>query len=392
MANSVLKANQEVIEKLLADAEKVGILAFEEAVEAEKNATFSEKVINAFKETEIPKLLLPQKYGGPQIDFKTYTKIIRAVAKHSISAAWLTYFYPLHNTLLAFLPEKGREEIIRQGGLVADVFAPIGKAVRDGEGYRITGTYNFASGVLYADWVGLGLMMEMSESVGPEFCMFILPKSDVKIVENWNTLGLRATGSNQVIADNVFVPFERIVRLTVANTTGRPPEKDYDKDYLFYDLPYFSAFYVGFASIALGGAERLLEEFKKRTEKRVRIEGELEKESPRSQRVLAELTTKFYTAEGLMEKYISMLENYQWDGGVGPEEFFAIRAKIISIVTEITTKVLTTLGGAAVYKGDTVEQFTRDLLTVATHKVLLYEDSIDAFGKTLFGFETFTLG
>lgn len=392
MPSHVVGEDQLSIDYFLAGAENIGKLAELEAVEAEKNATFSEKVIEAIKESRIPKLLLPKQYGGPQVDLRSYSKIIRTVAKCSPSAAWLSFFYSVHNTWVAYLPPEGREEIIKQGGLLADVFAPVGKVEKDADGYRLSGVWNFASGVLYSDWIGLGVMMELSDSHEPELCMLVLPTSEVKIVKNWDTFGLRATGSNQVIVEDVYVPVERIVRVSVANSTGRPPEEDYDKDYPFYDVPYFAAFFMGFPLISLGGAERLLAEFKTRTEKRVRIEQVQEKESPRSQRVLAELKVKFYEAEGLMDRYISLLENYQKDGGTGREEFFAIRAKIIQICAEIAVKVLLTLGGNAVFKGDPVELFTRDLLTIATHKTSLYEDSVDYFGKSLFGFETLALG
>ena len=67
--------------------------------------------------------------------------------------------------------------------------------------------------------------------------------------------------------------------------------------------------------MALGGAERLIEEFKKATEKRVRLmDGVRESESPRSQRVIAEITTQFHAADALMDKYITLLENYEKDG------------------------------------------------------------------------------
>ena len=61
----------------------------------------------------------------------------------------------------------------------------------------------------------------------------MLKASEVEIVNNWDTFGLRGSGSNQVIADNVYVPMERILRLTPADATGRPPEEEYDKDYPF---------------------------------------------------------------------------------------------------------------------------------------------------------------
>ncbi|MCM3652529.1 acyl-CoA dehydrogenase family protein [Metabacillus litoralis] len=389
MGNIAVK-EEVTAEQILAGAEKIGKLAEAEAKEAERNATISENVINLIKETQISRLMLPKKYGGPQIDLQTFAKMVRTVANYNISAAWLTYLYPLHNVLPSYLPPKGRDEIVNQGGLICDVFAAVGKAEKDGDGYRISGTWNFASGCLYSDWLGLGVAIRFDDQEKPEVCLPILKASDIQIVENWDTFGLRGSGSNQVIADNVYVPMERILRLNAADRTGRPPEEDYDKDYPLYHVPFFPAFYLGFPNMALGGAERILSEFKTLTEKRVRLmDGVRESESPRSQRVLAEMTTEFHAAEALMDKYIRLLENYEKDGKkTGRAEFFAIRTKIIKICTDIAVRALLTLGGAALYKGGTMELFIRDILSVATHKTSLYEDSVAAYGKEVFDYES----
>ena len=75
------------------------------------------------------------------------------------------------------------------------------------------------------------------------------------------------------------------------------------KTILYIVFPFYPAFYLGFPNMALGGAERLIEEFKKATEKRIRLmDGLRESESPRSQRVIAEITTQFHAADALIDK------------------------------------------------------------------------------------------
>ncbi len=177
--------------------------------------------------------------------------------------------------------------------------------------------------------------------------------------------------------------------LDLVDETGLPPEEDYDKDYPFYNVPFFPTFYLGFPSIALGGAERILHEFKKLTEQRVRLmDGIRESESPRSQRVIAEMTTDYLAAEALMDKYLNMLESCRHGEKPMRSEFFAIRTRIIKTCTEIAVRALLTLGGGALYKGGTIELFIRDILSVATHKTSLYEDSVAAYGQDLFGFDS----
>ena len=280
--------------------------------------------------------------------------------------------------------------------MICDVFAAVGTAEKDGDGYRISGTWNFASGVLYCDWIGLGVKVHFPDRDKPEVCLPMLKASEIKIVKNWDTFGLRGSGSNQVIVDNVYVPMERIVRLEAADTTGMPPEAvidpeaEYDQEYPFYHVPFYPTFYLGFPNMAIGGAERILAEFKKLTEKRVRLmDGVRESESPRSQRVLAEMTVDFHVADALMDKYITLLENYEKDGRTtSRSEFFAIRTKIIKICVDIAERALLTLGGGALYKGGPMELFLRDMIGVATHKTSLYEDSIAAYGQELFGFDS----
>jgi len=390
MENYAVKEKGITIEDLLAGAEQVGKLAEQEAAEAEKNATISQNVVDLMKETQIARMMLPKKYGGPQADLKTFAKVVRKVANYNISAAWLAYLYPLHNMLPAFLPEKGADEVINQGGLICDIFAALGKAEQDGDGFRISGKWSFVSGVNYSDWVGVGVMIQFPETEKPVYCLPMLKVSEVEVIHNWDTFGLRGSGSNQIIADDVYVPMERILRLDQAELTRRPPLEEYDTDYPFYHVPFFPSFYLGFGYMALGGAERILQEFKVLTEKRVRLmDGVRESESPRSQRVLAEMTTDFHIAEGLLDKYVDLLENFEKDGcKTLPSEFFAIRTKAIKICVDIAVRALLTLGGGALYKGGPMELFLRDIMAVATHKTSLYEDAVAAYGKDLFGFES----
>lgn len=394
MVNSISEQNMITIDQLLEGAKRVGELAEKEAHEAEINASISQNVIDLMKETQITRILLPKEYGGPQVDLKSFSKIVRTVSQYNISAGWLAYLYPLHNIIPAYLPKETRDEIVNSEGLICDVFAAVGKAEKVDGGYVVSGTWNFASGVNYSEWIGLGVSIEVEGKEKPQVCMPVFHRSQVEIVKNWDTFGLRGSGSNQVKVDQVFVPTNRVLRLDLVDETSRPPEEEYDKNYPFYHVPFYATFYLGFPSIALGGAERILKEFKKQTEQRVRLmDGVRESESPRSQRVLAEMTTDFHAAEALMDKYLNMLEECRQTGNMPfRSEFFAIRTRIIKICTDIAVRSLLTLGGAALYKGGTIELFIRDMLSVATHKTSLYEDSVAAYGEELFGFQTHVRG
>lgn len=383
----LLKENSKLYDEIIEKGKRIGKLAEEEAWQAEMNATISPHVVESIRSEQIHRLLLPKEYGYPQIDWQTYVDLISTVGYYNLSAAWITCFFSLHNAWVSYLPKPFRDEIVKQGGFVADVFAPIGKVEKCEGGYLVSGTYHFVSGIKYADWVGVGAMMTFDDSNKPERVGICLKVSDLKIEENWDSLGLRGSGSHTLIVDNVFVKREAILRFNKIIECSQPPEENFDEDYLYYNTPFYPGFYIGFAAMAIGGARRVIDEFTKHTAGRVRFSGIKEKDSPSSQRVLAELSMEMEAAEALMHQYIRLMES---DKG-GPYEgarYKAIRASIIDKCVHIGVRSLLTLGGHALLKGHPVELFTRDLIAIGTHITSLYEDAVTGYGRHLFGIET----
>jgi 3-hydroxy-9,10-secoandrosta-1,3,5(10)-triene-9,17-dione monooxygenase len=388
---SVLAKNSDAA-AWMAKAEHIGRIAEAEAAEADSNARFSDKVANAIKETGIHKLMRPRKYGGMQVDLRTYVEIIRTVAWYNVPAAWLTYFYSMHEVWAAYLPPKGRDEVFARGGLLADVVAPLGRVEKDGEGYRLFGQWNFCSGVLWSDWVGLGALMELPDSEGPEYCLLALPKSDLKIIDNWDTIGLRSSASCGVSADGVYVPPHRVLPAGRVLTRGLPAGGDYDKNDPIYRMPFMPLFLLGFPVVALGGLERIVSLFQERSEKRIRVfkMGAKEKDFSGSQRLLAEMKMRVQLVKGLVDHYVSQLHTWQTEGRAvvsdkEREELFAVRGHVAKTAAETAVNAMLTLGGTAIFRGDPVELFVRDILAVAAHPNSLYEDSMAAYGRTLFG-------
>lgn len=379
--------NNLLYEEIMKKAKRIGEAAELEAMESDHNSTISQRVADIIREEEIHRLILPKEFGYPQLDWRTYVDLVRTVGYYNLSAAWLTYFFSLHNAWVCYYPKHIRDEVINQGGFVADVFAPIGKVEPVEGGYCVSGKYNFVSGINYSDWVAVGAMMKFEDSDKPERVGILLKVSDLEIVKTWDSLGLRGSGSNTLIVDNIFIKPDAILRFNKVIEKSQPPYEDFDQDYLYYNTPFYPGFYVGFAAMAVGGAERVVDEFEKNTIGRMRFSGVNEKDSPTSQRVLAELKLEMLSARSLLNEYITLMEN---DKG-GPYEgakYKAIRAKIISKCAQIGVNALLTLGGHALLKGHPVELFTRDLMAVATHITSLYEDGILGYGRHLFGVDT----
>ncbi|SFE23956.1 3-hydroxy-9,10-secoandrosta-1,3,5(10)-triene-9,17-dione monooxygenase [Lentibacillus persicus] len=393
-----LEVEQETVnrEQLLERAREVGRLAEEHALQADVDAKLPDVVIEKIKEAGFHKLHRPKAYGGQHLDFFTFGDIVRTVANYSVPAAWITYFAIIHETWPAFLPKQGREELYNSGSLMADVFAPVGKVTNDsdGEGYRLSGQWNFCSGVLWCDWIALGAIHQLRDGSEPELSLFIVHKKDAEIIDNWDPIGLRGTGSNAVKLDDVYIPPHYVfpVKRVVGGATA--PDGNYEEDYQLFNVPYLVYFLSGFPQIAIGGLERLVNDFEEKTKGRVRIynKNAKEKDGSSAQRTLGEFKMQLTSLKSIAKEYMEKLSNYEKNGTrvldeEEREQLFAMRGHISKTAAELGTRILTTLGGNAIYREGHSERFVRDLIAVSAHPSHLYEDAMVGYGKASLGLD-----
>lgn len=379
---------KQIYNQLMESAKKVGQIAEAEAYTADENATISPNVIKVIIEEGINKLILPKEYGGPQIDFKTFDDMVKTVGYYNLSAAWLTYFFSVHNAWVAFLPKHRMDEIVYDGGLIADVFAPVGKLEKCDGGFIISGTWNYVSGINYSEWISVGARYQFDDEEEPESLGLCMRISELNLTKDWDSLGLRGSGSNTVSIEKVFVPDDMVIRFSKVVQNRKPTKLEVDEDYLFYNVPFYAAFYFGFASMCIGAAQRVLDEFKDRTANRIRTSGIEEHKKSRSQRILAKLTLKHKASEAMMKEYINMLD--EDEGQYDPSIYHALRVEIIRNCVDISVEATLSLGASALKRGNLIEMMMRDLIAIGTHVTSLYEDGIEAFGKYLFGFKSYS--
>ncbi|WP_462421969.1 acyl-CoA dehydrogenase family protein [Salinicoccus sp. Marseille-QA3877] len=381
-------------EELLKRAKEVGELAEKYALQTDEDRRLPEEVIQKMKEANFHLLHRPKQYGGQDLDFETFGDIIRTVAYHSVSAAWATYFVIIHETWPSFIPKDARDKLFNSNELMADVFAPVGKVENDddGKGYRVSGTWNFCSGVLWSDWIALGAFHTMRDAEQPELSLFIVHKSETEIIDNWDTLGLRGTGSNAVKLDNVYVDPEYVFPLSRVVEGATAPDGNYEDDYLLFNVPYIAYFLSGFSQILVGGLKRLVDDFVDKTNSRVRVynNNSQEKDNSSAQRTLGEIKMEYNTLEKIADDYLERMQGYAEKGTrildeEEREELFAMRGYVAKHAPLIATRLLTVLGGNALYREGGSERFVRDLIAVSCHPTHLYEDAMVGYGKTIVG-------
>jgi 3-hydroxy-9,10-secoandrosta-1,3,5(10)-triene-9,17-dione monooxygenase len=225
-------------------------------------AKASEATAAELEQAGLFSLTVPRLYGGLQVNMTTWMQAISQLGRGDGGVAWAATLVNACNWMAAGLyPKHVADEVFdKPNARVAGVFSARGvKAQRAAGGIIVEkGMWFFNSGVYHAQWDLLGVPMfnEAGEPVGPGVAL--VPMRDVKILNDWDTIGLRGSGSSNVSMENVFIPDERIVSLAACNegqVVGQFPN----------EASYHTAFAPLMVSIlsfpVLGSGMHMIEEF-----------------------------------------------------------------------------------------------------------------------------------
>ena len=201
---------------LLAVARSLGPLIREHAPKAEQEPRLSREVLGALAGAGLFRLLLPQALGGHEIDPVTCSRIVEEIAGFHSAAGWALQAGNAGAWWSARLPREGSDEIYSANpdAVMAAAFHPPQRAVPVPGGYRITGRGPLASNIHDAEWLFLTAMVMDGDQPrmsgdAPQIIGLVVRAGEARIVDSWDSLGMRATDSHDVIVEDVFVPARR---------------------------------------------------------------------------------------------------------------------------------------------------------------------------------------
>ena len=193
--------------RLISAAAELAPLIRAEAAAGEEARSVPSVVIDAIRDAGLFRLAQPKRFGGLECDHPTILRCLMQWSPADASTAWVAGLAIMHQWMIALFPPQAQEDIWNENpnAITFGSYAPAGKCAAVKGGFRITGTWLYASGIDHGDWGLLGAAMPQEDgSVAAGFV--IVPKSDFRIEKTWDPMGLAATGSNDVVCDDVFVP------------------------------------------------------------------------------------------------------------------------------------------------------------------------------------------
>src|ERR1700754_4117455 len=234
----------------------------ERAAEAETIGRLTDQTTKAMKAAGNIRLLQPAKYNGYEVHPREFAETVMATASLDPAAGWINGVVGVHPYQLAYADPRVAEEIWGNDvdTWVASPYAPQGVAKPVDGGYIFNGRWQFSSGTDACEWIFLGAMVGDADGrplMPPQMLHMILPRKDYEIVEDsWNVVGLRGTGSKDIIVKDAFVPSYRTMNATeVMDGTAQRKAGMTETLYL---MPWSTMFPLGITSAVIGIAEGAL--------------------------------------------------------------------------------------------------------------------------------------
>lgn len=200
---------------LLRGVDRIAPVLRRHAKDAERDRRLPTPAFEAMRDAGLYRMWIPRDLGGYEVDPVAGLEVLEATSAIDSAAGWNLQISTAITVLPAWLPEAGAGEIAKSPSFAGGLF-PLGRAEVVEGGYRLTARCPFASGCHQASWLVCQAQVfergeaRCHENGQPVVVWPFFEAGEAEIVDTWRTLGMRGTGSHDIVADGVFVPSERV--------------------------------------------------------------------------------------------------------------------------------------------------------------------------------------
>lgn len=336
--------------------------------ENEKLGRLADAAAKILRGTGAVRMLQPAEHGGAEAHPRDFAETVMRVASLDGSAGWVTGIVGVHPWEMALCDKRVQAEVWAddQDTWIASPYAPMGILKPVDGGYVFNGHWQFSSGTDHCDWIFLGAFLGDEDGrmlMPPQNFHVVLPRSDYEIVEDsWDVVGLRGTGSKDIIVKDAFIPPYRVVPFSsmmdgsALRASGRANPT--------YGVPFTTIFPLGITSAVIGIAEGALAAHLAYQRTRVQITGTRAKDDPY---VLFAISA---AAEEIKASRTAMLDNisYFYDKAANREEV-SLAERAASRRTQVAAawravramdEVVARSGGNGLRMDNPIQRFWRD--------------------------------
>lgn len=351
---------------------------------SEKLRRLDDDAAATLRESGLTRVLTPKRFGGFELSPSAHIWACAELAQTCSAASWVLMVCVAHDYIIGRFPEECQREVYENDAdnLVAGSLAPQGKIDRVAGGWRLTGRWQFGSGCDHSPWFILGARVS---DPGPDenFIYHVMvPRPDVDLDDTWHTLGMRGTGSKDLVVTDAFVPDHRAMP-TYPTFLGLSPHAKS----AVYRLSVYSGLPAMLSGSVLGMAERGLKAFIQKTADRKTPYGVSKGENANMQQRVAESSAEIAAARRLLEAMCDRFDaaivvdqppmsdrdriQFRWDS-----------AYIVELSRRAIDRLFSASGAHGIYEGNPVYRAYRDINTACHHAVVDFDTVSGLWGQT----------
>ena len=373
--------------ELLAQARALIPRLAERAPAAAEARRLPPATIAEYHKLGILNILQPRRFGGLQGRFSLFSRIVEELTFGCASSAWVYAVLAEHQWVIACYPEQAQIDVWGDNpkAVASSSLAPREAARPVCGGWVISGRYPFSSGCDYAQWAIVGAFL--GEKGDPRTVAYLLvPLPEVEIVDDWEVLGLRGTGSKTLLLRDVFVPSHRVVMVSDL-FAGTVPGAEVHPEYPVVRAPRGFLVSHSLPPVAIALGRRALELACRQLSGRLSRGVTRIAASEVVQMAIGEAAAAIDAATALLHAGRDY-STREVDSGRRITELEALRARRdMSFAQHQVGWALERLcelcGARWVYDSDPLQEFRRDVMTILTHHAASRQASFAPYGHHL---------
>jgi 3-hydroxy-9,10-secoandrosta-1,3,5(10)-triene-9,17-dione monooxygenase len=351
------------------------------ANQAEENRSIPRESAEEFLNAGLARILTPRKFGGTELGLQAWVDIAIEIGKADAAHAWCASLLIHHPHYLAQFPEAAQAAVWASGPdvAIAATFTPTSKVESVEGGFNIVScSIPYLSGINHCSWVMIGGMLP-TESGPPDWTLFLIPPGKFKVVDTWHTTGMRGTGSNTVVVENVFVPTEHTLHVADMRDASTPGGKINAAP--MYHAPWITYAPLTFLAPMLGAARGAFEDYRSWTAKRASLFGSQVAEFTSIQVHLARAASNLDAAELLMRRCVDVAEAKDPASPELRARAYRDQARASELIVDAMDMVMKISGAAGFASTSSIQRAWRDVHFAASHVILNPEVSFAAWGR-----------
>jgi len=379
-----IPSGDELIQRARALAPKLR----ERALRAERDRNIPRESVDEYIDAGLIRTIMPKRWGGYEHDHEVAFDIAIELGRSTCgSSAWCLNYLSDHAGILAHFPDEAQHDVWTNNAdaCIATSAAPTGKVETASGGYRLDGQWSWASGIRHSQWIMIGGLVHRAGEHHPDMRLFLVPTSDLKVLDTWYCAGLRGTGSNTVELTDVFVPEHRSVSFSTLRDAVSPGSKINAAP--IYRTPFIAVHTYALLGPALGLARGGYADFVEWTRQRYLTYTALNvaQHVPVQIRV-AEIAAQIDAAELLARRCFAIAREDYTQVTLGQRLLlrrdFTYAMRMLRAAMDDLIKIS---GSSGLRDDNCVQRCWRDVHAISSHVVMNFDVAAENFGRVEFG-------